>query len=284
MRLAWTFVAGLFFAGFVLLTTSPIFAIGVGVGWWAKRAELFNVLAGESLFGLRRADGQMQGRMVNVSFHTALVPIPGEPRPRRLLLRLDVINVDVFSTSRAEGLIRLDAWPLEAPEDLKQQPLYTIVAAGRAAIIEDDTTLVVERQTKRSVYSLGDGNWLYDADSPVAHFTLDGDRKRVVALSGMEDDMPANTVAVLTYAASQSVIKRVMVTAQDPTRARLLRSSVPLIRPLVRLDNATQRTIDLPLTAGIVRIPVIDDGLDLAKAQVPIGLNLVALTPWTSPR
>jgi hypothetical protein len=284
MRLAWTFVAGLYFAGFVLLATSPLLMAGLAAGYWARHAELFNALAGESVFGLRSLDGRMQGRMVNVNFHTAQILMPGDPRPRRVLLRLDIINTDVFSSGRAEGMVRLDAWPLDAPEDLRKPPLYTIVAGGRAATIEEDGTLVVERSGRRSVYSLADGGWMYDTDTAVAAFTLDGERRRVVALSGMEDDMPASTVAVLTYASAQGVLKRVLITAQDPTRARLLRSSVPLIRPVARMEDAAKRTIDLPLAAGMVRIPVAGDSLDLATAQVPVGLALVPLTPWRAKR
>jgi|GEM_PF-1908802 len=284
MRLAWTFVAGLFFAGFVLLTTSPLLLAGIATSLWLRHIELFDALAGESVFGLRLQDGRLQGRMVNVNFHTAQITMPGHPRPRRVLLRLDVINTDVFASSRAEGLVRLDAWPLESPDDLRRPPLYTIIAGGRAAAIEADGTLVVDRGERRSVYSLGSGQWLYDADSAVAGFTLDGDRRRVVALSGMEDDMPAATVAVLTYASAQGVLQRVLLTAQDPTRARLLRSSMSLIRPLVRMEDASRRMVDLPLTAGTVHIPVGDDRLDLTGAQIPQGLALTPLIPWNAGR
>ncbi|MBC7951157.1 MAG: hypothetical protein H7Z12_04945 [Rhodospirillaceae bacterium] len=53
-----------------------------------------------------------------------------------------------------------------------------------------------------------------------------------------------------------------------------------MIRPVARMDDASRRMIDLSLPAGMVRIPVTGDDLDIAKAQVPPGLALVELKPW----
>lgn len=280
MRYAWTFFAGLAFAGFILLATSPLLVVGVGVGAWAARGQLFNALAGESVFGVRERAGRLEGRSVNVGFRMVMVPVPGEPRPRRLLLRLEVTDSDVFASGPAEGRVRLDAWPLDGADDVKKPALYTVVAPGRAATLDEDGTLVVERGSRRSIYALSSGTWLYDAESQVSSFALEGDRRRVIAVSSAEDDMPPGSVAVLTYATNQTVLKRVLLSASDPTRARLLRSSVGLTRAVARLEDATRRTLDLPLPAGTVRIPMTGDDLDLARAQVPAGLSLVELKPW----
>ncbi|MBX9633850.1 MAG: hypothetical protein K2X44_02620, partial [Magnetospirillum sp.] len=142
----------------------------------------------------------------------------------------------------------------------------------------------VEHGSRRSIYALASGAWLYDADMAPATFATEGERRRVVAVSTVEEDMPPRTVAVLTYATSQATLKRVMVTADDPTRARLLRSSMGMIRPVARMDDASRRMIDLSLPAGLIRIPVNGDDLDLAKAQVPPGLGLAELKPWRSAR
>lgn len=284
MRLVSTFFTGLFFAGFVMLATSPLLIAGIGATAWVMKGELFNALEGVSVFGLREKDGRLDGRMVNVNFQTAHVLMPGDPRPRRLLLRLEVTNADVFASRPGEGRIRLDAWPLDAATDLKNPALYTIVAPGRSAIVADDSTLVVDHGSRRSVYALSSGAWLYDADTAPAAFAAEGERRRVVALSAVEEDMPSRTVAVLTYATGQMTLKRVMLTADDPTRARMLRSSMTMIRPVARMDDASRRMIDLSLPAGMVRIPVNGDDLDLAKAQVPPGLGLVELKPWRTGR
>lgn len=284
MRLVWTFFIGLFFAGFVMLATSPLLVAGLGLTAWVMKGEMFNALEGVSVFGLREKDGRLDGRMVNVYFQTALVMMSGDPRPRRLLLRLEVTNADVFASRPGEGRVRLDAWPLDAAVDLTKPALYTVIAPGRSALVVDDGTMVVEHGTRRSVYTLANGAWLYDADSAPASFAAEGERRRVVALSTVEEDMPPRTVAVLTYASSQMTLMRVMITADDPTRARLLRSSMAMIRPVARMEDASRRIIDLSLPAGMVRIPINGDDLDLAKAQVPPGLALVELKPWREAR
>ncbi|CAA7626972.1 hypothetical protein [Magnetospirillum sp. UT-4] len=281
---AWMFFAGVVFATFILVVTSPLLIVGLGALAWSRHGESYSALSGESVFGLRDSGGGLDGRMVNVGFHTVMVPVAGDPRPRRLLLRLEVVDSDVFATGPAEGRVRLDAWPLDGPEQIRSAALYTVIAPGRAASIEGDGTLVVERGTRRSVYALSSGEWLYDADVPATSFTLEGERRRVVAISGAEDDMPPGSIAVLTYATNQTALKRVMLTADDATRARLLRSSVAMTRPVPRMEDASRRTIDLNLAAGTVRIPIDGDSLDLARAQLPAGLGLVEMNPWVAAR
>lgn len=280
MRLVWTFLTGVAFAGFVMLISSPLLLAGIGVSAWLLKGSAFSALSGESVFGIREKDGRLDGRMVNVNFQTMHVAVPGDPRPHRMLLRLEVINADVFASRPGEGRVRLDAWPLDGVEDVRRPALYTIVAPGRAASLSDDGTLLVEHGARRSVYALAGGQWLYDWESPPSSYNVDGERRRTVALAPAEEDMPARTIAVLTLATAQAVLKRVMIVADDPTRARLLRSSVGMIRPVPRFDDATRRTIDLSLPAGLMRIPVVGDDLDIANAQIPQGLRLVELKAW----
>lgn len=282
MRLAWTFFVGLFFAGFLMLAGAPLLVAGLGLTAWAFKNDRFSALSGESVFGLREKDGRLDGRLVNVNFQTAHVQMPGEPRPRRLLLRLEVTNADVFASRPGEGRVRLDAWGLDSADDVKKRALYTVVAPGRSAAISEDGTLVVDHGSRRSVYTLASGNWLYDSDLAPATFAGEGERRRFVALGAAEEDLPTRAVGVLTYANNQAILKRVMVTADDPTRARLLRSSVAMIRPVVRLDEAGRRTVELSLPAGMIRLPLNGDDLDLAKAQLPPGLGLAELKSWRS--
>lgn len=280
MRFVWTFLIGIAFAAFVMAVSSPLLVVGGAAVSWAVKSHSFSALSGESVFGVRDNDGRLDGRMINVSFQTMHVAMSGDPRPRRLLLRLEVTNADVFASRPGEGRVRLDAWPLDGVEDVRGPALYTIVAPGRAATLSDDGTLLVEHGGRRSVYALAGGQWLYDWEAPPATFTAEGDRRRVVALASAEEDMPPRTIAVLTLATPQAVLKRVVVVADDPTRARLLRSSVAMIRPVPRMDDATRRTIDLSLPSGTMRIPVNGDTLDLDHAQVPQGLHLLDLAPW----
>lgn len=280
MRFVRSFVIGLLFAGFVMLVSSPLLLAGIGATALALKGNLFSALSGESVFGVRDKDGRLDGRMVNVGFQVQHVAMPGEPRPRRMLLRLEVSNADVFASRPGEGRVRLDAWPLDGVEDVRRTALYTVIAPGRSAIITEDGTLVVDHGGRRSVYSLSAGQWLYDAEAQPASYAVEGERRRFVALAAAEEDMPSRAVAVLTLATAQAPLKRVMIVADDVTRARLLRSGMGMIRPIPRLDDASRRTIDLSLPAGLVRIPVAGDDLDVAKAQLPQGLRLVELTPW----
>lgn len=280
MRHLWTFLTGIVFAGFVMLISAPLLLAGIGATAWLLKGTTFDTLSGESVFGVREKDGRLDGRMVNVGFQTMHVAVPGDPRPRRMLLRLEIINADVFASRPGEGRVRLDAWPLDGVEDVKRPALYTVVAPGRAATLVEDGTLVVEHGSRRSVYSLSSGQWLYDWEAPPASYMGEGERRRFIALASVEEDMPPRSIAVLTLATSQVVLERVMIVADDPTRARLLRSSIGMIRPVPRFDDATRRTIDLSLPAGLMRIPVSGDDLDLANAQVPQGLRLVELKAW----
>lgn len=279
MRFAWTFFAGLIFAALTMLVSAPFLA-GLGLAAWLLRGEIWTTLAGESFFAVRDVQGRTAGQLVNVSFRTVMVAIPGQLRPRRLLLRLEVRNPDVFAVEQGVGRVRLDAWSLDDAADLKKQALYTVIAPGRAASVEDDGVLVVEKGTRRSVYALAGGNWLFDADSPTAHFAIATDRNRYVAVSSAEDDLPAGAIAVLTYASAQKTVRRVLLTTTDPTRARILRTAVTLSRPLSRLDDTGMRVVELPLPAGTLRIPLMGDDLDLKGASLPAGVFMAELKPW----
>lgn len=279
MRFAWTFYAGLAFAGLTLLISAPLWA-GIFVAGWVLRGELWTTLSGESLFAVRNEDGRTSGRMINVGFRTIMVAVPGEPRPRRLLLRLEVRNPNVFAEGGGEGRVRLDAWPMDDAVDLRKPAMYTVVAPGTGATVDEDGMLVVERGARRSAYALASGRWLFDSDTQSARFAHENERQRHVALATADDELPAGAIAVLTYASAQSAVRRLLLTASDPLRARMLRTSVPLTRPVARHEDATGRVVELPLPAGLVRIPMVGDDLDLARATVPAGLALTEIRPW----
>ena len=279
MRGLGTFLAGVCFAAYVLVWSAPVLVALSLLGGLGGRFNLFEAVSGESVFGVRERDGQLQARMVNVNFHIAMVPIADEPRPRRLLLRLETVDVDVFDASRGEGQVRLDAWAMDGGRDMLRTPLYTVVAAGDDAGIEDDSLLVVSRGARRTAYALVSGRWLYEADGAVATFALEGER-RLVAVAAADEEMPVEAVAVVSYASIQAPLRRLLIVAADPSRARLLRSAVSLIRPVARLEDATHRWIDLALPAGTVRIPMASGTLDLARAEIPAGLALREMLPW----
>lgn len=279
MRLWWTVFVGFLFALFLLAITSPVMVAGIGLSLRLLKGDMFSSLSGESVFGVRDQDGRLDGRMINVGFHTIWVAMDGDPRPRRMILRLEVLDSDVFATRMGEGRIRFDAWPVDGAADLRKPPVYSIIASGRSAVVED-TILNVDHGSRHSVYSLADGSWLYDYDVPIAVMSLDGDRRRVVALSAADGDVVPGGIAVLALASDRRVIRRLVIVAQDTGRARLLRSTMSMVRPLIRADDATHRSIDLVLSAGVVRLPLLGDDVDLTQAQLPAGLGVIELRPW----
>lgn len=280
MRILGTFMAGFGFAVVVMVITAPLWLLAAGTTLWSLRDTMFSALEGESVFGLRERDGHLEGRVINVGFHAAQVLVPDDPRPRRILLRLEVVDADVFSAEAGEGRVRLDAWRLDRPADLKQPPLYTIVAPGRGASLPDDGTLVVDRGQRRSVYSLSAGAWLFDADSPVTSFNADGDRRRFIAVSVAEDDLPPTSLAVLTYASPQAALRRLLVATNDPSLAKLMRSAIPVVRPVVRTEGNATRVVDLALPAGTIQIPMAGDDLDLTRMRTPPGIVVTEFKPW----
>lgn len=281
MRNAWTFIAGLLFAGFVMLWSAPVALVMVVLAASSGSVNLFHAFSGESVFGAREVDGRLEARMVNVSFRPMMLVLPGDPRPRRLLLRLEVMDADVFNGSnQGLGRVRLDAWPLDQSVDLLQPPLYTLVVPGRQAVLDDGGLLTVANGNRHGAYSLSSGQWLFDYDGSFASFTVEGERRRYLAAAAADDEMPPGSVAVVSYAGPQGLITRLLVTASDTTRARLLRTSVSLIRPAVRQDPAGGRWIDLAMPAGTIRVPMLGDTVDINRAEVPVGLALSEFKNW----
>ncbi len=279
MRLLWTFVAGVLFAGLTTLVSVPLLG-GAALLAWLSRGPLRTTLSGQSFFAVREDHGHMVGRMDNIDFRLVELPVPGRIQPRRLLARLEV-STSEFSESTAEGRVRLDTWPLESGADLRRPPLYTVVVPGRGASLDADGVLTVEHPgTRRSAYALADGNWLFDSDTPNAVFSSDGEHKRTIALAQADDDMPPGSVAVLTYATPRRVIRRLLLIADNPVRGRFLRDSLTMARPVARLLDASHRVLEVSLPAGTLSIDFAGDDLDLATAQVPAGMRLVELRPW----
>ena len=279
MRLIWTFFAGFLLACLAFAVTLPILG-AVGLGAWASRGELWTMLSGRSYFAVRDDRGRLVGRNVNVGFHSVAVVLPDDPRPQRLLVRIEVATGE-FGDATGDGRVRLDAWPVETVADLNKAPLYTVVMPGRNASLDSEGMMVVERGGgRRSVYSLSDGSWLFDADVAIASFPLEGEHRRTAALAQADDDLPTGAVAVLTLASPQRVIRRLLISADDAARGRFLRGAVTMTRPVARLEDSSHRLLEVSLPSGTLRIAFAGDDLDLASAEIPPGLKLTEMKPW----
>jgi hypothetical protein len=279
MRKLWAFYAGVIVAVVVTMFTLPIVVVVAAVMAVTNGSRHDDsTLTGGSSFLVRDDKGRMAVRQINRSFSTASVMMPGEPRPRRLLLSQEVVVPDALG--RAEGRVRVDAWLLESAADLKKTPIYSMLANGTALSLGDDGLMWVERAGRRSAYGLADGLWLFDSDSPVVTLSPDGESRRLAAVSAAEDDMPTRSVAVIAYATQTKVLRRVLLVADDPFRARALRAATTGMRLVLRQDDGGRRVLELPLAAGVVRLPVKADDIDLAAATVPSGLRLIPFHPW----
>lgn len=277
MRLLSSFFAGAAFAGLALVVCAPVLG-----GWalvsWLSRGDLWTTLSGQSYFAGRDVNGEFAGRTVNVEFHP--LSLRAADSPRRLLIRTEVSTAD-FASGSAEGRVRFDAWALTGTADLRKPPLYTVVAPGRAAILDPEGMLVVTRiGGRRSYYSLAGGHWIFDSDAPLATLADDGSAIRFAALAAADDGMSSGAVAVLTYASAQRPIRRLVLIADDPIRARFVRGALAMTRPVFGGDGNGARSIEIRLSAGLVHVPLREDDLDVAGADVPAGFQLAEIKPW----
>ncbi|CAA7618891.1 conserved hypothetical protein [Candidatus Terasakiella magnetica] len=278
MRYTWPFIAGMIVAGLVTLFTLPIMiATGLAMMFAGTMGHTETVLGGGSTFTIRDDHGRYATRLLNTTYNLLSIPMVGEPRPHRMLVRLRTILGE-----DGDGRVRVDTWRMGSPTDLRQAPQYTIRAKANSAILGDDYMLWTEHSGRRSAYSLATGLWLFDADLPVINFNIEAETRRMAALSLADDEFSSRGgVVVISYAAPGRVLKRVILTASDPMRVNTLRASISVTRLVVYSDEATGgRVIELPLAAGPLRIPVRADDLDLSRAVVPAGLKLVPIQPW----
>lgn len=279
MRKFWAFFAGMFFGGAVLLWTAPLVVVAVALAVMLGRTDLFSAFSGESVFGVRDQGGRLQGRLVNTTFQTIQVAAADGQRPRRLVVRLDVRDADVFS-DHGRGQVRLDAWPVEAARDLMAPPLYTIQADGRSASVGDDGMLTVQHGQRVSAFALADGRWLADSDGPFLTLTVEGERKRLVAVAAAADDDPPGAIAVITYASPQAVMQRFLLGADDTARAVGLRSALAPARLSPRAGDGAHHILDVVSPAGMVHVPLAGDRLDGGQASLPAGMTLTEVKPW----
>ena len=177
-----------------------------------------------------------------------------------------------------------DAWPLGV--DLKRQPLYSLTVPGIDPRILAGGVLQVSRGLEDvewwSVYKLGSGTHLLDTYVPLVRFSLRGET-RYAGLEVPPDDSPdprltaPNVLAVLTYASPEKIIREVLLTCDDPQRARLLRSYFDSTRTMTFSDGALRiafrQSPPLPPDAITVTIPVVNDDL-AAAGKMPNGVRV----------
>lgn len=278
MRSTWPFFGGVIVALQIFVVTVPILAaVAILLPLFGRLGPDEAVLGGGSSVRMRDEDGRVTLRMTNTTYAQLSVPVAGDPRPRRLLLRQRTVG-----GTDGDGRISLDAWPMGMPIDLRRPPIYTVRTLGNSASLGDDGLFWTERGGRRSAWSLADGAWLFDTDLPLATFAFEPDARRIAALAVADEELwSRGAVGVITYAAPGRVLRRVLLVSVNPLRGNTLRATLTASR-LVSYTEAGPggRVIELPLASGPVRIPVTASDLDIAHASVPAGLKLSPLRPW----
>ncbi|KIL96961.1 hypothetical protein CCC_01454 [Paramagnetospirillum magnetotacticum MS-1] len=278
MRSTWPFIAGAIIAGLVTLFTMPIL---VATGLIMMAAGSFGkdeaALSGGSGFSMRDERGRITSKLINTTYSIVSVPITGEPRPRRTLLRQRVTVGD-----DGIGKASLSAWLVGAPSELRKAPLFHISVAAHSANLGDDFLFWTETAGRRTAYSLANGDWLFDADMPLVTFAFEAETRRMAALSKADEEYSAKGgVAVFTYAAPGRVLRRAVLVVDDPMRAGMLRATLSATKLVTYTDEALGgRIVELPLGSGTVRIPVTPTEMDLRRAVVPAGMRLVPIQLW----
>jgi hypothetical protein len=260
-----------------------------------------------SSFASREQDGSKAIEITNVSFETTSNHVPGRPEEERLLLRTTIRTREVVDEKGLDATVTVDAWPLGA--DLAREPLYSVSVDGVRATVMDNALLVVDRGTEDvnwwSIYALGTGTPLFNTFARLLIFSSSPDVQspRYVGFDVPPDDAQderlrdPKVVGVLAYATRERVIRRLLVTCSDTARAALLRSYWDTTRELSLLRLGTIPDPGVPLsmyltwrsngpitpdspasTPDMASIPIENDDLDVAHAQLPA---CIALAPWS---
>ncbi len=174
---------------------------------------------------------------------------------------------------------------------------------GVGVTTEDSAVLVFDRGTEDvdwwSAYGLGTGAPLFDSHVPVLRFSLSREMQtlRYAGFDVPPDDAAdarlrePHVVGVLAYASAERVIRRLLVTCSDKTRAAELRSYWDTERVLSLEEkgaaakepaqtlhlrwSAFYRSAPKPVMASI---PIVADDLDAAHAKLPA---CMAVAPWS---
>ena len=250
----------------------------------------------ESSFRLTKArDSSQTAEIQNVTYEYTGTGIPGRPQNEHLLLRKTVRSKAGVDDVGTESTVRVEAWPLGARLD--QKPIYTISENGTGGRVVYPDLFVVDRGLEEvewwTVHRLGTGRHLFDTYVPLVSFSISRDvlTMRYAGLEVPPDDVAdarlkePHIVAVLIYASGDRIVREALLTTDTPNQATELRSYADATRKLGAVeDRGVIRALKLsisqnypsPPTTIDITIPVANDDLDLAHAQLPPRLHLAA--------
>jgi hypothetical protein len=184
--------------------------------------------------------------------------------------------------------------------------LYSLRLIARAAALNESGLIAADLgdccTLHRGYYDAATGERLFESTVPIASLTLEGLRfkRRVAAfvtkMDGNKDHAAwgDNAIGLISYAAADRVIRQVLVTAEDATVARRLRSLDDELTALAWVDGRTGTPIvtvpergavqpQLRLhyaTSGIeVKIPLESDDFVLTEAAAGLALTPRPMVP-----
>jgi hypothetical protein len=244
------------------------------------------------VYGINK-EGQQTVEITSVAYEVTSTGVPGRPQDQRLLLRTTTHTRQVLDEIGMEASTTVEAWPLGV--DPKQNPLYALKVAGLDSKTLNGALLVVLRGLEDtewwSVYKLGTGERLFDTYVPLLGFSI---RRDILTMRYAGLEVPADdgtnarlkdprVVAVLTYTSGERVLREALITSDDPKQAQLLRSFADASRSVTLVETParalkiaiSQNYPSAPATVALT-VPISHDDLDLAHAQMPARLHVVA--------
>jgi hypothetical protein len=220
----------------------------------------------------------------------------GTPGPTgEMVLRKTTHTKHVMGDIGEEASTTVEAWTLGS--DFKQKPLYVVKTEGVDPIVLDGEVLQISRGLEEvewwSVYKLANGEHLFDTYTPLLKFSISRETvaQRYVGVEAPADDekdarlKEAHVVAVVAYASAAKVIREVLITADDPKQAQLLRSYADCSRIVEGVEkDGVVRSVRLTIRQNfpsapnpvVMTIPLSGDDLDPAHAQLPARLHVAA--------
>lgn len=196
-------------------------------------------------------------------------------RRERLLLDLTTVTRETLGEKGIEGTAEISA----RPADKDSRPLFTLALPGRTATLDNDGFIAIDEDDccalHRAFRNVATGDLLFETTVPTVALTLEGPgwKRRVAAfVAAMDgrDQLRAwgdKAIGVVTYAASDRVIRQVLVEAVDAETARRLRSLSDERMALAWIDRRSGAPIVTVPERGAVepalRLQFLTSGIEL---------------------
>lgn len=245
-----------------------------------------------SSFLLSSSAGSEAYEITNASYQVTGAFLPGRPKEQRLVLRKTTKVKQVIDEKGMLASITLEAWPLGA--ELRQKPIYSLTVSGDDGDVVDGVLFKVSRGLEDvewwSVYQVGTGRHLFDTHVPLATFSISQDElaRRYIGLEVPPDDATdtglkdPRVVGVLSYSSAEKLIQEVIITCDDPERARLFRSYFDMTRSVSVVEKGPARTLRVTFRESYpanqamttLEIPLSDDAMEISQSKQPAGFHV----------